>query len=397
MLRKLSTHSVSAAAHALLAALPQLLALIVLPLSDYGAFSIAYLVYAWALSLGLSLVMEPWSRSGASTDETTRAGFNGLLLVLAASAGCVVGVLTAVAFRGPMAVVSSVSAVAGYLVWAGVRYMQIVRGRVLVVAIMETLAVAAMLLTALVGFVFLPSVTPTTAFFATWGAPGCFLLVGGVVLQVHVLGNPLRWARDMRNQIATLLPDSLLMDLGAIGVPMGLAPVLGGGGIAVYRAIANASFPGRILISALRPNVHRISRARWRSFRFHAFVVVGSALIAAGIVLTIKLAASLIGAAVLLELSGRPWQVLLFSIANFYSSVLYVGSRSICSGGSLMTGRLIHTMLAIVFPVLGVFAFGLEGAVWGLVVSVLGASAVWAAVIVWSARDQNSMAGLVTR
>lgn len=371
-----------------LVAVPQILALVTLPLKTYGAFSVVYLIYAWALSISMSVTMESWSRAGKPNEPLYIKGYSGSLAVIA----CVFAV--ACGFAGWFLGLSFASATAcviaplGLVLWAGSRFRLLQSGSVLRVVAIEAAA-----LFSLVGAVIIWGLVGNRSgndeiFFAVWAAPASVLCVGALASMREGVGAVKFWFQNLGRDIRILLSDSVLMDIGAIGTPLGLAPLLGSQGIAVYRSIANAGFPVRILVSSARPLMHRIAPSRWRTVRFHGLIVVASAALGSFIALLLAIADRYLESEVVAELVSRLLLVGVFCFANFYSSIVYIACRSISSGRALLTGRFIHTSAVISLPLVGYALGGLDGAISGFVFSTCFICVLWGVISVLSSSDK---------
>jgi hypothetical protein len=367
-------------------AIPQVLALVALPLVSYGKFSIIYLVYAWGLSLSLSLTMEPWSRAGNPSSKTDIKGYTTSLLITSVGFGASCAGLAVFLDLGVLDAVACGVAPFGLLLWSGSRYRLIHLGKISFVCFAELIALGVLV------FVLVSNMRSqnfgegSTAFFVTWASPSLVLAFASLRTMSSGLGGVSHWYLSLGRDIRVLLIDSVLMDVGAIGTPLALSPVMGAPGIAVYRAIANAGFPVRILITAVRPMLHRLPVARWSSSRLHLLLFFASVFLAVVIAVSVVLAQHLLSAEVLGELTSRLWQVGIFCAGNFYSTVVYIGCRGMAPGKLLIRGRILHTGLVVILPCIGFLFYGVEGAIWGLVTSTLAICLLWGVTVVVSSR-----------
>ncbi len=363
--------------NAVAAIVPQIVALLSLDAPRYGQFSMVYLVYAAGASAVYSVIADAWSRTWSG--RSPRAGWRHYSSALASFsllfglAGLAIGVAVG---WGWLEAVLGFLAVTTLVHRTGARYYEtrvgdwrhVIGGD----AGNVVAAVAAFGLGRLLGW------DPTTVTLAVWTAGS----VASVALSrpPQLVGSrPLRrWVVVHRRAIRTLLADSLLLDLGAVGTPYLVAPVLGLANFGIYRAVSNVATPVQLVLNPLRPVVTGSSRTRLLSVR-----VLGSltaVLVAAGVacyVILIALPALPVRLGVLSDLYLVALPASLFVPANGLSFFLYLVARAHATPKRLFQARVAQTVLAVVCPIAGALGWGLQGAVWGFAGSALLFAVLW--------------------
>lgn len=366
----------SAITGALWGALVPIVALLALEPAEYGSFSTIYLFFAYGVSLQYSFVSEAWARArGRYRSATARADYSTALFALAA-------VVSIFAF-GVAMFLPRVDAVAGWLAASvlfgvyrnGSRYYWLAQGIVRRVILSDLLGIIAF------AGVFLPQLNleRMDRLAIAWAAS---TVVGAVGLGLPALrrgSGPSRWWRTHKNDIVPLLSDSTLMDAGAIGAPFLLVGFMGPQNFGLYRGIANAAMPVRLLLDPIRPAVGRRSREFF--FRKAVLCLVGATtiLIAAACYVALQLIVPAIPyrLGTLSEMVVFAAPSALFAAASFVGTLYYIVCRTNAGRRTIMRGRIWQTALVFCMPVAGFATFGLEGAIWGFAGSAAVSSIIW--------------------
>lgn len=352
----------------------QLFALVTLVPTDFGSFSIQYLLFAFAASLSLSLISEAWIRADlrgggrAGWDEYSSAT---VYFALAAGGVTLVASLLVDELR-PVAALGAV-AVAAATYRGAARYysVRMREPRGVFVGDLAGLLVAVALWVPL----FASGNRALWMMTLVWAAAS--LLSAALSKPPRMLPpSTLRvWRRNHASEIRPLLRDSLLMDAGAIGTPYLLAPVLGLNDFGIYRAISNVAAPVRLVLNPLRPQLASAPLASQRSWRrifavgaislgfgggaYFALIMVGS--------FGLKLGS-------LTDIVTFAVPAAIFVAASFLGQYYMIVARGRLEERRLLAGRLFQTVIVIIFPVAGVLTAGLPGAIWGYA----SATAIWA-------------------
>lgn len=373
-------------ANSVLTLLPQLVALLTLPIAEFGRFSIVYLVFAWGISLQMSVVSEPAGRARARGDDPGassefRAAATWLALAVGGLSCAMAGVLwqqAVIAAATGVAVAAACFRVAGrYRAVMDRQWTLVARSDV--AGIVVFMAVYALMRTRAEGSLL--------TLIVAWGS---------AMVTVNTLGVPPRltppsaftaWIRARRDDIAPLLTESLVMDAGAIGAPYAVAPLIGITDFGVYRALSNVAAPIRLLVESVRPLMSTNQRARLR-WRLGVLVAVLVLPLGAAVVLALwALGRTDWQVGVLTALTVWAVPAGIFVAANLVASVFYAAGRVHLSRRLLWHGRLSQTLLAVVLPILGAWLGGLTGAIWCYVTSTVLGAVVWAALTLRSLSD----------
>ena len=370
-------------------ALVPISALVFLSPAQYGLFSVPYLIYAFGLSLQLSVVTEPWTRRRVGEHVTAPwREFWTALSTLAFAVGAAAAVVVAVVLgaSGPWWLAALAVTVA--LVRNGARYHDIADGLGARMLVADISGVAAFV--AVVAALY-AATDPFTAVLAGWLASAFAGLVWTGSRLWRFGSNPASWVRTHKRHIKPLLADSLLLDAGSIGTPFLLAPFLGATKFGIYRGIANVSLPVRLILEPLRPSIGGQPPASVFSRRNIVFVATTSMTLTIACFVALTYVIPVIGlqASTLGALTAFAVPASVFVLANFVGHYYYIVCRSRGSQRQIITGRLVQAISAIVIPVGGFLAFDLDGAIWGFVAA-SGASALVWAMIAWRAVRHSS-------
>lgn len=369
-------HALATLSNAFATLAPQLVALVLLDPQHFGRFSVAYLIYAFGVSLTLSIVAEPWhlrSLDGRTQDWGSFALIGGCIAVLtgAASFG------GALLIGDPAPLAGIVSGAVAIAVWrSGARYYLVQQKAVTRANVFDLLFVSVFVVVLVAGV--LSGVDRLFGIYLAWGVGGVLSLVALPRLARARL-SPVGWVREYAAEIRRLLSDSLLMDVGAIFIPMLLAPVLGTVAFGTYRALSNMAAPVRLVLNPLRPQIMaRRDASKAASARLFRIVLVGGLLLsagAAGVLLLIEALNLHIG--VLNSLAPFALAVAATVFCNFIGHYSYIRARGRFSAKALLSSRIAQTVLVSVLPIVGVLVGGLAGAIIGSTVANAAIAVMW--------------------
>lgn len=364
----------------------QLLAMVALAPRDFGAFSLVYLAAAFGQSIMLSVLVDPWlfARKHVGHDPAVRRQFAAVLAWLAVCSGLVAGVAAFIATGEPWAALLSTVASAAALYRAGSRDRCLVEGDRTRVLAGDAAALGAVVIGTAVAVT--SGGLGVLGIFAVWsGSAAAAALVHGPPesWSLREVGS---WLRQRWPRIKSLLADSLLMDLGAIGTPYVIGGLAGLAALGIYRGVSNVAAPVRLVLNPLRPIIvqSRMTRSRW------LLVAAASLVFGAGAWAGLQLLAlTSLSLGTLTELAPLAVPIAIFVAANCMGHTAYLVARGSASGGGLMLGRVIQTVLAIVVPIGGVLVAGIPGAAWGLALATACSAMSWTGVAVIGARAKN--------
>ena len=364
----------------------QLIGLVALAPADFGLFSLQYLVFALASSVCLSVICEPWLRTDIHDAERSPwRDYSSILLYLSFAAGGVAGALSIVLPGLPVTAIPAAIAVAASVYRAGARYHQ-VRSLEWTRALISD--VTGLVVTfGLWAVLFAVNVHGLLGLTIAWAVGAC---ASAAISRPPVLQRPSSistWIATHRRHIWPLLKDSTLMDLGSIGTPFVVAPLLGIADFGVYRAVSNVAAPVRLVLNPIRPTLAGIPLMTHRS-RSH---VLGSAAASIGFGVAAYLALIVVGAlhinlGSLSAVVTYAVPTAIFVSANFIGHYYYIIARTHMHGSSLLTGRIIQTAVAVVLPIAGALAYALPGAIWSYAIATCISSLTWAILVTRSRR-----------
>lgn len=362
----------------------QVLALVTLQPSDYGAYSIQYLGFALAASIGTSLVSESWLRRDLYEGvRESWANYSAVLGYLSLAAGLVVlaGSLLVPALASSSWVGAIAVAASTYRVGARYHAVRLHQHKYVFAADVVGLSVTIGTWMA----VFVVSTHSLQSMVMVWasGAAASALLSRWPSIQrPRVIRN---WVREHKDHVKPLLRDSLLQDAGAVGTPFLLAPVLGLASFGTYRAVSNVSAPVRLVLTPLRPTLASVPLSAHRSFSRIALIVCGAAFFGIAAYLCLSwIGESQFELGTLNELAPFSLPTAVYVAANFLGHYYYVPARAHSSGQALMTGRIFQTVIVIIFPIVGVIIAGLSGAIWAYALATVLWAVGWMAIVLRS-------------
>jgi hypothetical protein len=205
-------------------------------------------------------------------------------------------------------------------------------------------------------------------------------------------GSPRAWYRRNRTTVRSLLGESLLMDAGAAGTPLLIAPILGLHNFGIYRSVSSLSVPIQLLIDPIRPNLAQMSVKRVASPRLVGSVFAIAALLAAAGYATLAyvVPVALSFSPVLLALSGFALPCSLFLAFQFLTYVFHIFARMHVSHRHLLFGRAFHTVFAVLLPISGAILASVTGAIWCFVATSALTVAIWISLLIASSRRHST-------
>lgn len=367
-------------------ALVPIVALVLLGPASYGSFSTVYLLFAYGVSLQYSVVSEAWARArGKYRRKTAWADYSTALFTLAGIVG-VVAVTVSLFFPELRALAGWLGAAIFFGVYRnGARYYWLALGMTRRVIWSDLLGIGAF-----IGFfMMLRSSEPLAMLVIAWSISAFASVIGLGLPSLRRTSWPLGWWRAHKREIGPLLADSTLMDAGAIGAPFLLVGFMGPANFGLYRGIANAAMPVRLVLDPLRPSLGRRRPALFFK-RSALWLIVTMTLIigvACFLVLEFLVPQLSIRLGTLSELSIFALPSAVFAGASFLGTLYYIVCRTNCDRTTIMTGRICQTAVVLSMPVVGFATLGLVGAIWGFALSASISAVVW--MVLARPRDQD--------
>jgi hypothetical protein len=350
----------------------QIIAILTLPPTQYGRFSLTYLIYGLSLSLGLSLVSEPWIRTRHTSHDSECDWDDYSRVAVTLALFSAVAVFGFALWSHPLPLTLTFCFATALSVYrAQARFFAAaIRDRRHVVpadlagaiAIVAAWALATMWIDRLLAL--------------------CVAWAVGAIAQVLLslkphppAWKPIRdWFHLRAALVRALLADSMLLDVSSILVPYILTLFMNMADVAVYLAISSMLVPVRLLLTPLRPLFVRRDR-QWHTSGYSLFRIgaAGSSLgMACWGVLTLLSHLHIFAQSTFAQAASSFSGAIGFFIAvNFVSTYYYYVSRLYLSGRHLVHLRLMVSGSAAVLPVLCFFEWSLNGAVWGRIVAAL--------------------------
>jgi hypothetical protein len=172
------------------------------------------------------------------------------------------------------------------------------------------------------------------------------------------------------------------MDVGAIGTPFILAGSMGPEGFGIYRGIANASMPVRLIVDPLRPALGRQHNGYFLRgipaigiMCATVFICMGSYFALSWLVPTLPFK---LGTLSSLEKYAVPAAV--FAGANLVGTVFSIACRTNAERQEIMLGRIFQTLVVVGMPLGGFLVDGIFGAIWGFALSAFVSALLWVAL-----------------
>lgn len=366
----------SAGVGGLYAALTPIAALLLLAPSNYGHFSIVYLIHAFGISLQYSIVSEAWTRTFKSTGSSSAWSEYSTALISLSAVLAVAAAATAVALSDLRSTWWVFGVAVFFAVYRnGARYFVASIGDPIRVLVSDASGVVAFG----VALTLLWSTAPIALVAGAWCSASVVSALALGIPRFHLRSGISAWLRTHGHAIKPLLSDSLLMDAGAIGTPFLLAGFMGATRFGVYRAVSNAGLPVRLLVEPLRPNIGRLTRSQL--FGRTVSTVIAFAAISLSVacylalVIVVPLFAGNVGTLSSLVEFAVPTAV--YVAGSVIGSVYFIACRGNSSHRAIMAGRIVQTVLVVVLPVGGFVVADLAGAIWGYALASLLSSLVW--------------------
>lgn len=370
------------------AALVPVLAVFLLEVRDYGTFAFVYLVFAQGWSVELSVVCDTWARRrAAGTTAGSWANYTGALATISAVSGAVTLLVGLPMFDTLLQAAAMATGVATSLYRQGARFHEAAVHGPRAVLPSDTIAVV-VLTGSLAGFA-LTSNSMLTSLLLAWALSGLAstaFFLGGAFRE----GGLASWYRRNRQTVRALLGESLLMDAGAAGTPVLIAPLLGLHDFGIYRSVSSLSVPVQLLIDPARPNLSQVALKRVLSPQVvaGAFAIAAVLATAGYAALAFVVPVALSFSPVLTSLSEFALACSLFLAFQFLTYVFHIFARMHVSHRDLLVGRAVHTVFAIAVPILGAVFGSLAGAIWCFVATSGLTVAIWLALLVAGSRQE---------
>lgn len=357
-------------------------ALLLLDVSDFGAFSLCYLVFAWGWSIELSAICDTWARQRRSTSSPTWTSYASALGQLSVVAAAVAVAVAAPVYQSlPRALLTGLATGAAMYRLGG-RFHHAATGRARSVLLSDATSVITFLgLLGILAGTF--SSARLDSLLIAWALSGLASSLFYPARGILRGGGVRRWYRNHRRVLAPLLGESLLMDTGSIATPMLISPLLGLADFGIYRSVSSVSLPVQLIVDPIRPNLSQMP-ARILLGRVATTAVLGSALaLGAMTYAALTLLAPLLGAVspVLRELSAYASAAGTFVFFAFWGYFLYIAARAHVSHANLLRGRALQTVFAVAAPVVGLTVGDLPGAIWGFVAASGTTPLIWALLL----------------
>lgn len=358
--------------------LPQVSSLVIMEAYEFGIFSVSYLLYALGVSISLSLVSEPWSRSKGE-GVLGADGYASISILIGSIVG--VGAIVTSSVMGASGLGSLMMGIASAsaTVRSSLRYVSVYQSRWGSIARAELtgIAVFALIISTLLwgGW----SLSPLEIIATAWALEVLLPTLLDWPLGRKAFGSPISWLKLHWPHAKHLLRDSILMDLGAVGAPLVLVAPLGAAGFGVYRAVSNVAAPVRMLLNPVRAAIGSRG-ASLTAIRNRSSLAIYAVGVSAGLATWLALIAVRefpLELGVLTGLSAYALPTALFVTSNFLGHYAYIRCRHVASGATLLRYRLVQTFLMFALPLVGLLVGRLEGAVWGLALAALVSGVGW--------------------
>lgn len=377
---------ISTVVHAVFTVGPQFAAMLILPVRPFAVFSLVYLSFALGASVQLSFTVEAEVRAIAQGAESARRKN---ILAVATWIGLLAGIVTAIvaliATKDPGFALISFAAASAGVFRSGARFIEIARRDWRSSTRSEIIGLTALILS-LIAFKLSGQSFNAMTMTIAWAAANLSASFSGYRPTFTLFSTLIQWWRIRGKQASELLRDSAILDFSSIGVPYLLTPVLGLVNFGIYRAISNVGAPVRMIINPLRPVLAK-KRPRSANIRKYLTLAMLSA-ICLGLgawvcIYWIDSASMSLG--VIAELGPYAIAAALFVGTSFIGHFAYVWCRSFSKASHLLTGRFIHSLSAIILPLVGALAWGLSGAIWSYIISVVIGAIAWVIILLRTA------------
>lgn len=378
--KMLASTGLGALSNALVALTP----LLIFTSEQAGQFAVVYLIFALGWSLALSIICDAWVRvrSSMELEQNSWANFSPAASQLAVLSG-LVGFGVGLAIYGTAATATAVAVgIAANVARLCGRYYRVVsHGPGAVIA--SDLTTIVLFLGVLGSGAALESDLGLSLVLA-WAVSN----LGGTAfysparwrMQNHLLN----WISHRRQVVGLLLKDSVLMDAGANLAPLAMMPLMGASGFGIYRAVSSVATPVQLLLDPLRPNLAQLPAPVVVGRKTLAMVIASAIAMALAAYLVLVLVIQRWGLfpGVLTDLSHYATPAALFVAANLVGHFYYICARARLRQKSILTGRIFQTIVSVVFPLAGLLAFDLAGAIWGFSLAAVCSGTLWLLLVV---------------
>ncbi|MCS5480817.1 hypothetical protein NYP18_14315 [Corynebacterium sp. YIM 101645] len=197
--------------------------------------------------------------------------------------------------------------------------------------------------------------------------------------------NPRRavvWVKNRFPDIATLLPDSALQDVGAFWSPSLIVVILDVQSMGIFRAVTTVAAPIRLILTPLRPLFTRGSLSH--NYTVSSFLKILAAAVTIGSLAGLVLKGiGLLGAnfGVLSSLSSFALPVGVYVVGNFVTFFYSIQGRIVLSARRLLFTRVIQAVSLGISPVIFALVAGLSGAIWALALGSFLLGVLWFSMI----------------
>lgn len=368
----------SSAIGAVASAMVPLGALFLLDVSDFGAFSLCYLVFAWGWSIELSTICDTWARERAHRPSMSWPKYASALTQLSL-AGAIVAIGLGIPTYGsvaPALLTAVATAAAMYRLGGRFHHAATSRSRSVLLSDTVSVLIFAGLVWVLAGTGIASRLDSLLIAWASSGLLSCLFFPAPGMMRAGGLRD---WYHLHQRTIRPLLGESLMMDAGSIGTPMIMSPLLGLSNFGIYRSVSSVSLPVQLIIDPIRPNLSQMPATTLLGRTAALVVLGGAALLGSGAFGVLVLLAPVLSAVspVLGELGAHALACGIFVSVAFTGYYLYIAARAHVRHENLIRGRAVQTLFAIASPLTGLLLGGLPGAIWGFVAANTATPLIW--------------------
>lgn len=352
---------------------PQVLGLLLLSSFSFGQFSVAYLIFALSLSISLSILCDPWVISKTKRHWDTE--YYRAVLTFGSIAFSLLGGIVVQLVVQDLVLSAALALCIGLATYRrGSRYFLVHAGAWKKVVGTDICSILGLVLGT--GMAYFLGLEEILIVCAAWILGS----LAGVSFGPYPNFSPKKvfiWFRENRKVIRSLLTDSLMMDVSAVGTPFILLPILGLQGFGIYRAVSNLSSPARMILAPMRPLIIA-SSGLVLELRVMIFVILS----AVGFGGAVWGCLALIGRwdiniGVFAELVSYGAPAFLYVAGTVLLSVYPLVLRSRGDIKFLLLGRVFQTVVGLAAPILGYLLNGLEGSIWGFGAATLSIGLFW--------------------
>lgn len=365
------------------------LAILALPPSQYGVFAMYYLALALGTTVCFSVLSEAWSRT--TQDQGILESWPRYCTMLTAIClATLIPVVVIAQFVGTWLIATLLGGAVAFSTYrTGARFYSAATGHNRLVGPAD---VAGGISVICLYFSFHVVLSPFEALSLAWFVSSVVVALMSERPRYESGYRPSHWIRDHWNAIRILMADSVLLDLGGVGVPFLLSPLLGIADFGVYRSVSSTAMPVRLTWNPLRPFISRRPLLSLATARLSILLAGGALFMGAATFIglfTIH-SAGLFSSGVILSLSSFALPVSLFVGFNFVSMFYYLLMRTHARGRRLMLYRVVQLLGAISFPLLGYYLSGLKGAIWGYALNAVFVCLLSAALVIYEVNTERA-------